>query len=180
LLAQPAVAEDLKLSADQLQQVSAALQKQQRDFQETRDLEPALRDKKMRELGQEIGRVVDHILTAEQAKRFQQIALQQQGARAFADPKVLKELNFTPQQMSKLMAIGGEARKHLQEILQGGPGGTTEELREKLVAVDRDARARIMEMLTEEQKSKWRAMVGEPVKGKIRIGGGAGLPLGRP
>ena len=93
------------------------------------------------------------ILTPEQAVRLRQIRLQREGARAIRRPDVAKELGLTDEQFAKLRPNPpmppkeGEAPK---------PPASGE--RPDLKAED----ARLLGMLTEEQRAKWRAMLGKP------------------
>jgi Spy/CpxP family protein refolding chaperone len=175
LLGQKSVQEELKLTEDQIKQVTDATAKQREARQGLRDLSQEERTKKMQELNKEGEKVVQDVLKPDQAKRLHQIVLQQQGARAFADPKVAKELNLTEDQTKKIKDIQDDSRKQMQELFQGGGGGDRQEAAKKMAELNKATSEKAMNVLTAEQKTKWKEMTGEPFKGQLQpFGGGRG------
>jgi Spy/CpxP family protein refolding chaperone len=173
LLGQKSVQEELKLTPDQIQKVEAAAEKQRESFQGFRDLSEEERTKKFQEMTKENEKFVAENLKPEQAKRLNQISLQRQGAGALADEKVAKELNLTDEQKVKVMDLLDDSRKKIQEVFQGG---FNEEARAKSQEIQNAATIKALDLLTADQKTKWRDMTGEPFKGEIRFGppGGGG------
>lgn len=167
LLGQKSVQEELKLTADQIQKVEAAFQKQMESFQGFRDLSGEERTKKFQEMTKENEKFVADNLKPDQAKRLNEISLQRQGAGALADEKVAKELNLTDDQKGKIKDILEDSRNQIQELSQGG---FSEEARTKSQEIRNAATGKAMNLLTADQKTKWKEMTGEPFKGEIRFG----------
>ena len=163
----------MKLTADQIQKVEAAFQKQMESFQGFRDLSEEERTKKFQEMTKENEKFVADNLKPDQAKRLNQISLQRQGAGALADEKVAKELNLTDDQKGKIKDILEDSRNQIQELFQGG---FSEEARTKSQEIRNAATEKALNLMTADQKSKWKEMTGAPFKGEIRFGppGGGG------
>src|SRR5262249_7541414 len=92
-----------------------------------------------------------HQLGPEQQKRLEQIALQQAGAGAFSNPRVVTALHLTAEQKEQIRAI---------QLHRGPRGGPRRNLDQ------------ILALLTPEQKQEWSGLVGEPFRSEIRPGPG--------
>src|SRR5262249_42296862 len=166
------VQDELKLTEDQTKTVAEASRKQMTARQSLRDLEGAEREKKTQELNKEAEKVVADTLKPEQAKRLKQISLQQQGAQAFNNPEIAKELNITDEQKQKIKTIQEDAMKEMRTLFQ--PGGDRTEAMKKIQELNKATNDKVMGVLTADQKTKWKEMTGEPFKGEIRFGGRPG------
>jgi hypothetical protein len=102
---------------------------------------------------------VEKILKPEQMTRLKQIARQQGGPMAYLKAENVKDLTITDEQKTKLKSISTELDKDRQELFRGGFGAET---REKLEALTKEANEKAAAVLTEEQKTKWKTLVGEP------------------
>jgi Spy/CpxP family protein refolding chaperone len=173
LLSQKSVQDELKLTEDQIKQVTDASKKQTEARQGLRDLDQDARQKKMQELNQDSEKAIATILKPDQAKRLNQISLQQQGYRALATPKVAKELGLTDDQLQKLRDISADVRTQMRDLFQGGGGGNREEAQKKIADLNKATTEKAMGVLTADQKTKWKEMTGEPFKGEIRPAGPA-------
>jgi hypothetical protein len=122
------------------------------------------------------------LLSEKQAKRLGEIALRQRGAGAFADPKVAEELDLSFEQQGEIRDLLTTAGKQLQKLFQGGRPPQPETLRRESIRLSKTATDRILKLLTDEQKSKWRAMTGQPFKGTLPFPPSVGLsvPSGPP
>jgi Spy/CpxP family protein refolding chaperone len=169
LLGQKSVQEELKLSDDQAKQVKELVDKQREAFQGFGDLSQEERRTKMQEMAKTNNEAVAKILKPEQAKRFKQIALQQQVRFGLAfvlnNPEVAKELKISDDQKGKLEEIRNKAREETQGL------GFDEEGRNKRQEVTKATNEKVMGVLTAEQKAKLKEMQGEPFKGEIQFGG---------
>ena len=163
LLTQKSVQQDLKLSSDQVQKIDDLGAKQRESFQGLRDLSRDERRQKMQELTKQNEQAVAGILNPDQTKRLHQIMLQLRGAGAFTDSKVADALNLTDDQKQKIQTIEEDARNSMREARQSGN-------REKAQEIRKDSLAKVMNVLTDEQKTKWKDMTGEPFKGEIQFG----------
>jgi hypothetical protein len=172
ILMAPNVQQDLKLSADQIGKIPDALranrEKHQDELAALRDASPEERQGKMAALTKTMGDEVKKELafTAEQSKRFDQISLQSRGIQAFADPAVASKLNLTDDQKSKLREIAEAARG------QFGQGGFNKDASEEERAEARKKRAetsranltKVMNVLTDAQKTSWKELTGTPIE----------------
>jgi hypothetical protein len=143
-----------------------------------RDAEQSERQRKMAQLSAEAKKMIEELLTADQAKRLKQLSLQQMGGMALNQPEVAKELNLTDEQQQKLKSIGDEVRKHMTAAREAG--GDPQEGFKKMAELRKAAGEQAMKLLTDDQKAKWKELTGEPFKGEFRSGPpGGGRPGGR-
>jgi Spy/CpxP family protein refolding chaperone len=168
LLTQKSVQEELKLSDDQARKVEDYAAKQRKSFQGLRDLSQEERREKLAQIAKENEQLLKDTLKPEQAKRLREISLQLAGPAALHDPEVAKALNLTGEQKEKLRGIEEEARRERRELFQAG--GDREERRKKAEELRKANREKVMNLLTPEQKEKWKELTGEPFKGEIRFG----------
>ena len=88
------------------------------DFETVRKLEGDEAREKGQELmktvGEETKKAMADILTPEQNKRFKEIQLQQEGARAFNEADVQKALSLTDDQKEKIKTINDDAAKEMR------------------------------------------------------------------
>jgi hypothetical protein len=172
LLGQKSVQEDLKLSDDQVKELKEFGEKMQKEFAGLRDLSREERGKKMQELRKEGEEKLAKLLDKKQAKRLKQITLQVQGASAYSNPEVAKALAFTDEQKKDIKAIQEDAGKQIREIFQGE--GDFKEKGEKMAKVRKEAKEKTEKLLTDDQKSKWKELVGPEFKGKLEFRGFGG------
>jgi Spy/CpxP family protein refolding chaperone len=172
LLSQKSVQEELKLSDDQVKKFTDLGEKAREEFGKLRDLSREDRQKKAEELSKANDKAIAETLKADQLKRLKQIHWQQQGARAFSDPEVATALNFTAEQKDKLKAVQEEAQKEMRALRENG--GNRDEARKKSEEIRKASNDKQMAILTDEQKAKWKELLGEPFKGEIRRPGGRG------
>jgi hypothetical protein len=104
---------------------------------------------------------VEKILKPEQMTRLKQIARQQGGPLAYLKAENVKDLSITDEQKTKLRSINTELDKDRQELFRGG-GGFSAETREKLEGLTKEANEKAAAVLTDEQKAKWKTLIGEP------------------
>jgi Spy/CpxP family protein refolding chaperone len=165
LLGQESVRKELKLTDEQIKKVEELSEKMREKFQEAFGLEGEERTKKVQELMKENEKAVAEILKPEQGKRLKQISYQQQGAGAFANADVAKELALTDDQKQEVQKINEETGAQIREIFQGGQ--VDEEGRKKIQELRKAATEKAVKVLNDEQKTKWKDLQGEPFKGEI-------------
>lgn len=119
---------------------------------------------------------VESVLKPEQSARLKQIARQQNLPGGYLKPENAKDLALTDEQKTKIKEITTELEKDVAELTRsagGGKGGgfggfggarLTPEQREKRDGLVKEATDKATALLTDEQKSKWKAAVGEPFK----------------
>jgi Spy/CpxP family protein refolding chaperone len=175
LLTQKSVQEELKMSEDQVKKVTELEAKQREAFQGLRDLSREERQKKFQEMAKENEKAIGEILKEDQLKRVKQISLQQQGLRALGNPEVAGALKLSDEQKDKVKAIQDEAGKEMRALF--GAGLDRDEARKKMEEIRKATEEKLTGVLTDEQKTKWKELQGEPFKGEIRrpqFGGGGG------
>jgi hypothetical protein len=168
LAGQESVRKDLKVTPEQAKKLDEQQEKMREKFQEAFGLEGEERGKRMQELMQENLKAVTEILKPEQMKRLTQISYQQQGPSAVVNPEVAKAINLTDVQKKEVQKINEETGAQIRELFQGGP--PDEETRKKMQEIRKTAGDKIMKLLNDEQKTKWKELQGEPFKGEIRFG----------
>ena len=114
------------------------------------------------------------LLKPEQQKRFKQIDRQVMGVEAFTKEEVIKELNLTDPQKEKIKAIVEEINKDRDELRKSGftKGGDFKETQKKITALNKEGVDKAAAVLTDEQKTKWKDLVGEPFEVRFEGGGG--------
>lgn len=123
---------------------------------------------------------VEKILKPEQMTRLKQISRQQGGPRAYLKADNVKDLKLTDDQQKKLKDISTELEKDVGELrrgaggAKGGFGRVPPETQEKIDALNKEANEKAAAVLTDEQKSKWKELIGEPYT--VRFGGGRPQP----
>jgi Spy/CpxP family protein refolding chaperone len=97
------------------------------------------------------------VLLPLQIERLEQISLQMRGTAALADPKVAAKLSLTEDQKKKLEAAATANREAMQQAFQGG---NREGMREKMEQLRKDADAKVLAVLTADQKAAFEKLKG--------------------
>jgi Spy/CpxP family protein refolding chaperone len=169
LLSNKSVHTELKVTDEQAEKLNTLAretrEKQREEFQNLGDLSQEERREKMRELAStrdaELNKAMGEILKPEQVKRFRQIQLQQSGIAAFASPRVQEGLKLTDDQKSKLSEISQESGQAMREAFQEAQTDR-EGAMKKIGELRRQATEKALGILTDEQKTTWKEMTGEP------------------
>ena len=193
--------DELKVEADQLEKLTAALTKAR---EETRELNQKLfsRDTSMEERAEVLKKVqeindkaVASALKPEQVKRLKQIENQQAGVGMFNRPEVVTALKLTDEQKEKITALNRDLAADRRELFGGGGGGRPggggalrldPEVLKKLENLQKEAVANAVKSLNDEQKSTYKELTGEPFElpggaGALGFGGfGGGGGFGQP
>jgi tetratricopeptide (TPR) repeat protein len=166
LLEQPSVQEELKLSEEQVRQVSRLAARRRAAFWESPNLSLEHWRIKFEELAGQEKAVLEGV-RPEQARRLKQIAWQEAGAGAFNDPELVEALGLDEDQKERMRAIQDEARRAVW--VGPRPGGPRPEDWKKAADAWRHAREEAWAVLTADQKAKWKEMTGETFRGEIRL-----------
>jgi eukaryotic-like serine/threonine-protein kinase len=115
LLRDEIVIEDLRLNAEQRQELSALHGKWEaertalsREFKQKK-VDEEVRHRRLVELAEQHERALDDVLTDPQVRRLRQIGIQSQNLFAFKDPDIAAELALTPAQRTAVRKIEREA-----------------------------------------------------------------------
>ncbi len=169
LLSNKSVQKELKLTDEQIEKADKAAtemrEKNTEKFTEIRSLEGDERTQKMAELQKEIAsetkKVAGTILKPEQAKRFEEISLQIRGAQAFSDSEVQGKLKLTDDQKSKLKSMSDEMQARRREVFAEFQNDR-EAATKKMTEMQKEGNDKAMALLTDDQKSTWKGLIGSP------------------
>lgn len=189
--------EELKIDADQLEKLTAALTKAREDTRELgiKLFQPGLSNEERTETTKKIQdintKAVDGVLKPEQVKRLRQLENQQLGLAIFTRDETAKKLNLNDEQKEKIKAINKELDSDRGEIFRnsfgggggGRPGGggfgrIDPEMTKKLDTLQKEALANAVKVLNDEQKSTYKDLTGEHFDmppGTVAFGGGFGF-----
>jgi uncharacterized membrane protein YgcG len=202
LLRSEQVQTELKLDEGQLAKIVAISEKSR---EQSRELFSGMRDlsdderrakgeelqKKMRQLQTDMRQQLETVLNATQVKRLDELTLQIRGIGAFADSEFCGKLSITDEQKQGIDDIIA-AQRDMQRELFGSmrelrdlddDERTTRltKMREKGEEITRETEAAVLELLSEEQRTSYKQMKGEPFELDRRsmFGGGRGGPDGQ-
>jgi Spy/CpxP family protein refolding chaperone len=182
LALQKSVSEELKLTSDQIDRLKQLPEPERRGRGENAEE----RQKSRLEAFQAREKKVAEILEPGQLTRLKQINYQVMGPRAFMLPPVGEALNLTGEEKEKIQSAAEKGFREFGRLMESGAikEGDSEEIKEanrtEFAKVDAATMEKIMAVLTPEQQSKWKEMLGEPFKGKVdRPGAGGRRGFGR-
>jgi Spy/CpxP family protein refolding chaperone len=101
---------------------------------------------------------IDEILKPEQRKRLNEIQLQLRGINALRDKAVATELGLSQEQQDKIAEIGKEAAEKRSKLF--GEGADPSGRREKMDKIQKETETATLNVLTKEQKDKFKEMQG--------------------
>ena len=164
------VLDELKVSDDQKEKLMQHLMEQ---IMETGPFLDSLaetgpeREKKLNEHRknalQKLAKHLKEVLQPDQQKRLRQVTLQQEGGFALGQDDVRKELEITPEQLKKFMAITHELQTSVESLVkEAQSGGNPEEIRPKIERLRKDHAKKLEAILTDAQKKQWTEMLGPP------------------
>jgi len=165
LLRQKSVRDALKLNDDEAKQIKGHNDQQWRKAQEIHKLPADERTPKYAELSRDNERFLALVLEPAERKRLDEISLQVAGLLLATSPKVASQLGLTDEQKQRLKRHQQEARSEMADVLNSR---TTEGRDAKLHELRGTSRKRLMDVLTDDQKAKWKEMTGVPFTGKFQ------------
>lgn len=180
LLSNPSVQEELKLDDSQKDKAREFSEKTREKMtaarEELQGLDQEERMKKMREMMAESNtaarKAASEMLKPEQVKRLEQIELQVAGANAFEEEHLQKKLNITSEQKTAITSALQSSMEETREIFQNS-GDDRQAAMEKIRELRKETLSKIEGKLTDEQKSKYKEMLGSPFEVRFeRRGGG--------
>ncbi len=113
---------------------------------------------RMEGLNRDASESVDKVLDPAQRKRLQEIAIQQNGARALGDFDVVAELGLSDEQKTRLAAAVEENSQAFEKAFSESG---REDWRQKSGELADAADKRLLSVLTKEQQSKFQLMEGK-------------------
>jgi hypothetical protein len=166
------VLEELKLSDDQKQKLLEKFpdyaQETMKMFEKIQELKPEEREKEMqshrKKSREKLSALLKETLKAEQLRRLQQLELQQERPDVLGRPEIRKELKITDEQIKQFMGVIQEMQKKIEPLMkEAQSGGNPEEIRPKVLKIRKEHADKIEALLSDEQKKKWKEMVGQPL-----------------
>lgn len=179
LLGQPSVQRELQLTAQQVQQANQTLTRTMAEVRRLSLIPLEKRENKVQELTTTSDQAASDLLRAPQQQRLQEISLQHQGAHAYSDARIVRELALTDDQQFTVGIIQEEIRGGVMQLMKPNQPANVALLRKKTVEMSKLADEKFQKQLTEVQKEKWKELLGPPFSGEIRPPAPAG-PSGRP
>jgi Spy/CpxP family protein refolding chaperone len=170
LLRQKSVQHELKVTPDEARKIHEHCSRQWKKAEELAKAGKEEREKKFDAMAEENERFLKDCLKPEQRKRLKQIAMQRAGLLWIARSDVASNLGLSAEQKQKVKELHKEAHKEALEILRSNEGKMVK--KEHLREMRMKDRRRLMAVLTDEQKRKWKEMIGDEFKGELEFGGG--------
>lgn len=154
----PSVREELQLSEEQSQRIREILSKARSGEDATPERRRALNDAVLRE--------VESVLTTKQRERFGQILLWVVGPVALVRPEVAEKVGLTREQLQKLVELVREFAQTARRDEANPPD--RQALRERVRKARAELDAKILDLLTVEQRAAWDRLRGP----EFRLPGG--------
>jgi hypothetical protein len=164
LLRQKAVRDDLKLDKEFKTKVFEFTGKQHEKAEEVRKLPEAEQKAKWEDMAKENDAFLKDNLNPDQRKRLKQIAIQVVGLLWVTRKRIADELKLTDDQKTKARMLQKEARKDLMDLADVT---NPKDRKEKVAALKKHNRERLMGLLTAEQKTKLQELAGAPFRGEL-------------
>ncbi len=158
LITNPLVREHLKLTEDQKKRVDSALESVvQKDGEKITIMIGPDTD------AEELDKVVKAALDDKQRDRFEQLWLQSNGMLSLSEDKTGKAFSLTDDQKKKLNGIFEDYREKMKDLFMSSSGGGTEISidHKKMEELKKEVEVKVTEVLTDEQRKKWKDMTGE-------------------
>lgn len=176
------VADDLKLTDEQKDSIKKLSEdnraKMREMFSSARDAskeERAEMMKKMADAQKEISKKIDGILDAKQQARFKEIKLQVVGAFALSEDSVQDALKVNEDQESSIEKIDKKYREDREAAMKDA-GGDRAAARDKVRELTKDAKEKLLAVLTSEQRDQFEKMQGTKLDlSNVRFGSRGGF-----
>jgi Spy/CpxP family protein refolding chaperone len=193
-----ALQDELKMDAAQVEKLKAALDEAREDTRElgpqllNRDATPSERDKVFKQMQEIHEKALTRALKPEQVKRLKQLDNQMAGLGMFAKPEVIAALKLTEDQRREMAKFTDDVYKATRDLTGRRPRGAggaaappDPEAAQKVEAVQKEALANAVKVLTDEQRATFKDLTGEPFNmpgalGRLGFGAFAGLGTGAP
>jgi len=114
----------------------------------------------MRAQAEQTKKDIEEILLPHQVERLKQITLQIRGLGALQDKEVQDALGITEEQKEKMKSVGESMMEKLRGMGRGGDENERKARREKMESARKEVEAKILDILTTDQKEKFEKMKG--------------------
>jgi hypothetical protein len=161
LVTNKSVQTELKLTAEQVKDLPAAIRKVREkyrgDLAKLRDLEADKQVALMKKVDDETMKAIAEILKPEQVKRLKQVERQQVVLHTLNSAEVAKDLKLTDDQKGTIRDVFSQYQQDVTAL--AFRGGLDQESEKRLT---RAALAASVEVLTDDQRKAWKELIGEP------------------
>jgi hypothetical protein len=167
------VQEELKLTSEQREKIQdrlAVTMQEAQDFFRKQEGRPHEEVHKQthdyRERAEEnLAAFLHGALNKDQLQRMEQIELQQHGAFALMQPKMVKELQITDDQRQHVAMLLQELQRKVEPLMKElQSGGQPQEVGPKILKLRTEQETKIAELLDEMQKKRWQEILGKPFR----------------
>jgi hypothetical protein len=167
LLRHKAVRDELKLTHQEARKIHEFTEEQWKKAQQAEEQSDASeRDRRYAEMTRENERFLGELLTPDQKTRLDQVTLQVAGLLWIKQPHIAAALKLTEDQIKKAGQYQEEARKEMEELLHST---TRRDRHAELRKLHETSKKRLLDLLTDEQETKFHEMIGPPFKGELRF-----------
>jgi hypothetical protein len=164
LLGHKSVQDDLMVSEANRKKISDFANKQWKKAKEVAAMPKGKQNEEWQALEKENEKFLKDTLSEKQRKRLDQIGMQEVGLLWVTRKDIAKELKITKEQRKELHEARHKAHQEFSAIVNSeettGVDAKLKKLREK-------NQKRLMDLLTAEQKTKWKDLAGEKFKGDL-------------
>ena len=171
MLRDPAVQKELVLDEPQTKDINELAAQMQAEAMEVMSgLQDLTQEEQKQELpsimkmvaekGKEIQEKVDKVLSEKQLGRVKELSLQRRGVEALQDDEIIDALKLSDDQKQKLTAIRDEMGDKQQALFKDAAGGDRQQMREKFLAMRKEAGESAMAILTSAQRDQFDKMKG--------------------
>jgi hypothetical protein len=178
LLGQPEVRKELKLTpaqSEQFNKLNSGLKTQLLEtLRSVKQLPAAERTKKFASFRDGLDRQVVELLDPAQRKRLRELELQQEGPRALTKPTFGAELRLTAAQTKKIHEAASSESHTLRDLFLAASkkeplsAADRTKLNEQVASTQKRAESDILAVLTQEQRTRFKAMQGAPFAFPVR------------
>jgi len=159
-----AIRDDLKLTEEQAKKLKEYTAKQWKKAQSVHELEKDKQEAAWKEMRAQNKKFLEDTLTKEQLKRLEQIAMQVAGLLWVTRSDIAKELKLTKEQRKKLHELQKKAHEEMHALVHAEKEAGREE---KIRAMVKLNKKRLLDVLTDDQKAEWKKLAGEMFKGDL-------------
>jgi hypothetical protein len=164
LLRQKSVQKELELAPETVKKIMDFTTAQSQAAQKALSLGEGERKDAFEKLRKEDEKFLTDTLNEKQSKRLHQITMQCAALTYLTKPEAAKALKLTDDQVKKLKDMQAEARKALVEVFEAKDRAAKTKMLAKL---REETREKILAVLTDDQKTKVREMVGPKFEGEL-------------
>jgi hypothetical protein len=165
LLRQKSVRDELKVTDATDEKIQKYAAQQWKKAQQISDDSQEEQDRQFDAMAKENEKFLEQTLSKEQQQRLHQIVLQQAGLLYVTRKDIASSIKLTEEQKERARKAQKEARQELEELLDAKDAKARNERLNELYKTNTQ---RLATLLTAEQNTKWKQMIGAPFTGQFK------------